>query len=697
MTNVARLLRGLPLAAAAAAVAAAAVAAAGLPAPAAVASPAAPWWLSALHLPAAQPGAAAPGRGVTVAVLSTGVDVSHPDLAGSVTTGPDFAQTGRARGDEFWGEEGTAVASLIAGRGTDGGTAGVAPGARILSVPVTLEYDDPLNGDPPVTRRLPGAIAAGIRYAVGHGATVIALPLDPGTLSPGDSSAAGGSAAEQAAVSYALARNVVLVAPAGDDGATSNAVNYPAAYPGVIAVGATEPGGELAPFSVTRSYVAVTAPGAGGSAGAAGASPATGLTVAAPGGGYQTLASTDMSAALTAGVAALIRARYPRLTAAQASAAIERGASKPPAASSPSGRGHGALDAATALTQAGAIAATLPAAAPSTSPATTAPSPAASVPASVATPAAAAPTAAPNAHNPGHVLQSLVIGLAIAAGALIACLLAAITLTVLRRRRRAERRPDREPARTGGVSHARHARGQGVPAPPGPPAGGWQPAEGPRTENRARAAAAPLGDEERAAIWARSARFASGAPRVDPLARPPAGPATERAADGPAMIWTDRPAPRPPAPDEEPPWPPARPPGYRATPESFLPSEPAADLALPLAPWEKSPADFGPASPGDDRMPSRPLSSTGPMYVWNPAATSGPLPVAADDEADGGPAGTPAGPGSVADTETPADLGAPADTTEDTQDDDTARGNEASAGWDHAAIRGGGGWGPAGG
>ncbi len=695
MTNVARLLRGLPLATAAAAV----VATAGLPAPAALAAPAAPWWLSALHLPTAQAGAAGPGHGVTVAVLSTGVDASHPDLAGSVTTGRDYAQTGRARGSAFWAEEGTAVASLIAGHGTNGGTAGVAPDARILSVPVTLEYNDPLNNDPSVARRLPGAIAAGIRYAVGHGAAVIALPLDPGTLGRGNSSAASGSAAERAAVSYALARNVVLIAPAGDNGATSDAVNYPAAYPGVIAVGATEPDGDLAPFSVTRSYVAVTAPGAGGSGGAAGTG-TTGLTVAAPSGGYQTLASTDMSAALTAGVAALVRARYPRLTAAQVTGAIERGASKDgPGGSSQSGWGHGALDAAAALTRAGAIATTVPSPPPSTSTATPPPSPAASAPASVAAPALPAPTA----RNPGHLLQSLVIGLAIAAGALIACLLGAITLTVLRRRRRAERRADRDLARTGAASHARHARGQAAPAPPGPPVAGWPPGDGLREGIREPATAAPLGDEERAAIWARSARFATGsfaAPRADPLAEPPVaaagGPAGDPSAEPPATAWPGRPAPPPPTPEENRPWPPARRPGYRATPDSFLPAEPAAELALPLAPWEKSPADFATAPPGDDRVPSRPVSSTGPMYVWNPAATTGPLPVAADTDATEGPAGAPDGAGSAAERATPADPDAQANSAEDAQDDETVPGHDAPTGWDHAAIRGGGGWGPAG-
>ncbi len=95
--------------------------------------------------------------------------------------------------------------------------------------------------------------------------------------------------------------------------------------------------------------------------------------MAAPDGGYQTLASTDMSAALTAGVAALIRGRYPWLTAAEVTQAIEDGATAPgsgPAGSSAAspgaapGWGHGALNAGNALARAAAIAAAHPRPAP---------------------------------------------------------------------------------------------------------------------------------------------------------------------------------------------------------------------------------------------------------------------------------------------------------------------------------------------
>ncbi len=159
MTNVARLLRGLlpVLAASAAATAAALPAAAAVP-PVTPRPSRAPsqWWLSALQVPAALRAAPAAGKGVTVAVLSTGVDAKHQDLAGTVTAGPDFSKTGRAPGGSYWGAEGTAVASLIAGHGHgSGGSAGitgVAPGAKILSLQVTLEYDDPLNSDAAITQ-----------------------------------------------------------------------------------------------------------------------------------------------------------------------------------------------------------------------------------------------------------------------------------------------------------------------------------------------------------------------------------------------------------------------------------------------------------------------------------------------------------------------------------------------------------------
>lgn len=611
MTNVAHLLRGLLLPAF---VASAMAAASALPAAAAARSadsqPGAgsgQWWLATLHVPAA-PLPLAAGRGVTVAVLSTGVAAAHPDLAGSVTAGPDLSQTGRKQGGPEWGNEGTAVASLIAGHGHGpggaGGITGVAPGASILSVQVTLEYDDTLNSDAAVTRRLTAAIAAGIRYAVSHGAGVIALPLDPGTFGSsagGDPAAAGGSAAERAAVSYALTHNVVLVAPAGDNGAGTDAVNYPAAYPGVIAVGATARNGKLTVFTSHRSYVALTAPGAGDmpdvpASGGRSADSAAGLTVAAPGGGYQSLASTDMSAALTAGVAALIRARYPQLTAAAVSQAVEHGTTAP---SGPgpdaAGRGHGELNAAQALTMAAGLTATRPSPTPSTSPSM---SPIAAPPVT-----RAAHKATSSRPDPGHVLRSLVTWLAVVAGGLIACLAGVIALTRHRRRGHRSRSGShaglaaaRRPGQPG--ARARHARKRGDTAAAHmlPVASPWSGTQG----RRPRLAEEPP--------WPPALPPGSAAPVAPPPARfqrPVKSLPSARA--------------RPPAK--------ARPPA-RALP----PAQPDARPAdTPLAPWEQSPADFAIAPPQPD-IGSWPVSSTGPMYVWNPAATTGPLRAVEDDE-----------------------------------------------------------------
>jgi hypothetical protein len=598
VTNVARLLRGLlPLLAvpAAAAVAALPAAAAALPVTPPAVTHADQWWLAALRVPAALRAAPEAGKGVTVAVLSTGVDAGHLDLAGTVTEGPDFSKTGRALGGSYWGAEGTAVASLIAGHGHGSGGSegitGVAPGARILSLQVTLEYNDPLNSDAAITRRLPAAIAAGIRYAVGQGATVIALPLDPGTLgaAPSGDPAAGGSAAERAAVSFALAHNVLLVAPAGDNGAGANSVNYPAAYPGVIAVGATSRNGERAPFSSIRSYVTLTAPGSGTTPDPAVSSgmtadPAAGLMVAAPDGAYEPLASSDMSAALTAGVAALIRSRYPWLNVAEVTQALEHGVTPPSSGAAhadTAGRGHGELDAEAALGSAAAIAAAHPAPAPSAPPAT---APAVQ-PASPGT----AHQAALSQSDPGHLLRSLVVGLAVVAGVLIACLVVAITLTRLRRRRRAKAT---DVAMGDGPGHhagrARHARGQSV----------------------ARTTPVPA----RVVIWPSTPALpASGLSNSSHLGRPAGG------------------AYRRPRPAGNPPWQPATPPGSPGSPPQMLPVQPALESAgPPLAPWEQSPEEFATA-PAADSLALWPVSNTGPMYVWNPAAT-GPIIAVSDDE-----------------------------------------------------------------
>ena len=311
------------------------------------------WWQSSLGFMGAW--AASQGSGVTVAVLSDGIDASQPDLAGAVTAAPAPLGAPVATGS-YLGEQGTEIASLIAGRGHGphggAGIIGAAPEARILSVPVTLPGDDPALSQSATAARIPAAIAAGIRYAVQNGATVIDLPIDPGQ--PGSSgtggaaAAAGGSTAEQKAINYAIARDVVLVAPAGDDGTASDAPNYPAAYHGVIAVGAFDSAFVKPPWSSHDSYVTVTAAGVG-------------MVTAANNGGYQTVSSTSAASAVVSGIAALIRSRYPGLTAEQVRKSLTRSTVYRPRGGMAHGSGFGSVNAAKAMAAA-AVLSTPPAA-----------------------------------------------------------------------------------------------------------------------------------------------------------------------------------------------------------------------------------------------------------------------------------------------------------------------------------------------
>ena len=315
------------------------------------------WWLANLHVP--QAWQSSRGAGVTVAVLSSGVLATHPDLSGSVTTGPDFTGSGETSSTPSWGIEGTSAASIIAGHGDNVGDAsgivGVAPAARILSIRVVLDATDPLNASPAAVRRLPAAIAAGIRYAAAHGAQVIALPLDPASLASdgaatgGLAAAAGGSAAERAAVNYALGKGAVLVAPAGDNGEDGNEPTFPAAYSGVIALGAVDRHFVRAAFSARQSYVAVTAPGVN-------------LTTASPPAGYRNMSTTDAASAVVAGIAALIRSQDPTLTSSQVREALVNGSVPRPPSATTAGYGAGTVDALRAVQAAALIAGARPAA-----------------------------------------------------------------------------------------------------------------------------------------------------------------------------------------------------------------------------------------------------------------------------------------------------------------------------------------------
>ena len=396
------------------------------------------WWLTELHVTKAW--MSTHGAGVTVAVLDTGVDPNQPDLTGSVITGPDYTGSQQAPGGPYWGIHGTAMASLIAGHGHGAGHAegiiGVAPAARILSVRVTLESTDPLLANANVAVGLPAAIAHGIKYAVRHGAQVIDLPLDPVTITGAPGS--GGSPAERAAIAYALAHQVVLVAPAGDDLTLGlDPVNFPASYPGVISVGAFDSSFIKATFSSQRSYVTLTAAGAG-------------VIAAAGPSGYTLVSSTSAASAVVAGIAALIRAQFPSFTPAQVTRALTSSTIYRRRGGQAFGSGAGTVDAAAALAAAASINAAVTA---SPSPASTAP-------------AGGAPRA-PAVHSTSSSLSKSLTSDAYLAGAVFVLLVLAIFGWGLLRRRRARAARLAE-VRAAAQPPARKDR-QPATAPSGPP------------------------------------------------------------------------------------------------------------------------------------------------------------------------------------------------------------------------------------
>ena len=483
------------------------------------------WWLAGLHI--TQAWQKTEGSGITVAILGTGVAASYPGLAGSVITGPDYTGSGRTPGSPYWGVQGTAVAGIIASHESGPGLVGVAPAVKILSVRVTLEFNDPLASDQAISRRLPQAIADGIRYAADHGARVIDLPMDPGTLgltSKGDPAAAGGSPAERAAVGYALSKGIVLVAPAGDDGQGPGLVNYPAAYPGVIAVGAVSRTGQLASFSSKRSYPALTAPGVS-------------LVTATPPAGLGTISSTSTASGIVAGLAALVLARFPHLTVTQVTQALTEstapgapGAALPPLpARSAAGAGYGTVDAVRAVDMAAII--------------TTASQPR-QQPTPVASPrqlarhtAAAAPRRPAASALAGSVLRDAV---AAVAGLIVLLVIALLVLRSRRARGRPaapdrartrgqheNRKPDRGAAGTGAAPDARAALTLTTrPGAPVTPAwaspGGWQGGGiGEISPGSSRSVVAP------APKPASGSRAGRGAGRPDGAPGPPWAPAPE--------------------------------------------------------------------------------------------------------------------------------------------------------------------------
>jgi subtilisin family serine protease len=252
------------------------------------------------------------GANVKVAVIDSGVDAKHPDLKGVVVGGSDASGAGSADGQKSIGskpEHGTLVATMLAGRGhqppkstatpTPGakpapgpdGIVGVAPEAQILSVSTWLGSPNP--GGKTDQEQIPAAV----RWAVDNGARVINISL--GSTSP------EWPQSWDAAFLYAEQKDVVIVAAAGNRVGGNVQVGAPATIPGVLTVAGLD----------RKGAASVDASSQGISIGVA--APAENLVGGMPGDGYAEWAGTSGATPIVSGVAALIRSKWPEMSASQ--------------------------------------------------------------------------------------------------------------------------------------------------------------------------------------------------------------------------------------------------------------------------------------------------------------------------------------------------------------------------------------------
>ncbi len=239
------------------------------------------WFLDAVHAPGAQN--ISRGNGVKVCVLDSGVDATHPDLAGAVLPGKSFGESASADARSDSKGHGTAMAGLIAARGGgDNNALGIAPGASIL--PVAGPASDYAS------------IADAIKYCVDNGAKVLNFSGGrPGAIAQD----------EKDAIAYAIDHDVVVVTAMGNKGQISEPNGF-ALLPGVIAVTGTMQSDASWPDSWTNDSAVLSAP----------AITVSTFPKSKFSSGFGNGFGTSDSAAIVSGTAALVRAKFPNLNAA---------------------------------------------------------------------------------------------------------------------------------------------------------------------------------------------------------------------------------------------------------------------------------------------------------------------------------------------------------------------------------------------
>ena len=268
------------------------------------------WGLAQIKAPGAW-ARGARGAGVTIAVLDTGADLSHPDLQGKLEGGTDYVKEGDGcAGPQDENGHGTHVAGIAAANTGNGiGVAGVAPDAKVMPVRV-LDHE---GAEP-----REGAVYEAIRWAADNGADVINLSLADlplqGTLD-------GTSADAEASVNHAWSKGAVVVAAASNE--AFPLCNYPAAARRAVCAAATDSRGLPAAYSnfpnAASGAVGVRAPGGEGSPifceydgdvwSTVWPGDLTDSIEDCPVKGYETFAGSSMAAPHVSGVAALLAGR----------------------------------------------------------------------------------------------------------------------------------------------------------------------------------------------------------------------------------------------------------------------------------------------------------------------------------------------------------------------------------------------------